>query len=201
MELYGATRKQTNVEFNEDAFLILRDPCPIAILADGVGNARGAARQALKLFQRLIRHKSASDLQRYFTWVEIFRNIDACLSGGYETTLIAAAFIGSGVYGANCGDSRLYLFDLPDCYGRSVANDSKPRIGNGEAVITPIHVELKDNAFALMQSDGAWREVDRLSVLRAINRVPHFSELPGEILSHENRHGCIDDMTIIAIRR
>lgn len=203
MEAYAATRKMTDGQHNEDAWLILREPCLIVALADGTGNARGTAQKALRFLERLLRVEPIERLQRFPTWETIFKNVDAYLAGGPETTLIAAAFIGEGIYGANCGDSRAYLVNPGDAYLNSIACDTKPRIGSGEAKISPLHARLgpTETSIVLFETDGAWTQIDRLSIQRELRRMSHFSDLPNLLLSHANRHGCADDMTVVAVRR
>jgi hypothetical protein len=201
MEAYGSTRMMSGSNFNEDAFSIMRLPCPIVMLADGSGNARGAAKRAIAFLTRLLTATDPLELLRFPTWELLFKNVDSYLAGGPETTLIAAAFIGEGVYGANCGDSRAYLVNPGDAYLNSVANDTKPRIGTGDAKISPLHTRLKPEELLLLASDGAWTQLDRLSIQRAQRRMTHLSDLPSLLLSHANRNGCADDMTIVAVRR
>ena len=46
-ECYGASRPQAGRGFNEDAFIIEREPIPCAALCDGTGNAEQAAKRVL----------------------------------------------------------------------------------------------------------------------------------------------------------
>ena len=202
MEAYGATRKMTGGLQNEDAWLILREPCLIVALADGSGSAHFVAKKALRFLERLLRVEPLENLCRFSTWETAFRNVDSYLAGsGFETTLIAGAFIGEGIYGASCGDSRAYLVHPRDAYLNSIANDGKPRIGSGEASIKPLHAKFPEDAIVLFESDGAWTQIDRLSIQRALRMQTHFSDVPSLLLSHANKRGCADDMTVVAVRR
>jgi serine/threonine protein phosphatase PrpC len=204
MEAYGATRKMSGEQNNEDAFTIIRDPAFIVAVADGSGRAYGIANRALAFLTRMVRNTEVEMLKYYATWEGIAKALDAYLAGGKETTLVAATVIGEGVYGIQVGDSRCYIVKDADQYLNSVASDTKKRLGSGECLCSPIHLRLKEDEYLIFATDGAWTAFDRLSLQRAKREAQHFSDIPTLLLQQILKAGrghAADDMTIVVVRR
>jgi len=204
MEAYGATRKQTDSQSNEDAFTIIRDPAFIVAVADGSGRAYGVATRALAFLTRMVRNTEPEMLKYYATWEGIAKALDSYLAGGRETTLVAATVIGEGVYGIQVGDSRCYIVKDADQYLNSVGTDTKKRLGSGECACSPIHTRLKMDEYLIFATDGAWTGFDRLSLQKAKREAQHFSDIPTLLLQQALRLGrgqAADDMTIVVVRR
>lgn len=200
MEIYGATRKMDGGVANEDAFTIMREPHMIAAIADGSGNAQRVAPRILIKLNQMMRNTQPEMLKIYRTWEDIMHSLDVFFEGGPHSTLIAAMFLGEGIYGACVGDSRAYLVP-PDCYHTQISADCKPRLGSGECQVTPIHARLKSEDYLLLASDGAYGTLDRLSLQRAQREAQHFSDTPSNLLKQASRWGAADDMTIVVARR
>lgn len=204
MEAYGATRKMNDSDRNEDAFALLREPALVASVADGSGRAYGVAARALTYLHRMVRHTDVHQLKFYPTWETMVRSTDAYLAGGAQTTLVTAMFLGEGIYGAQCGDSRIFEVNTHTGYAMSMSYDTKPRVGSGECVTAPIHIRMKPDCFYMMATDGAWTTIDRLSIQKAIREMQHFSDLPSLLIQQalkQNRGAAADDMTIVVVRR
>jgi len=204
MEAYGATRKQADSQRNEDAFTIIRDPAFVVAVADGAGRAYGTATKALAFLTKMVRNTQPEMLKYYVTWQGIAKALDSYLAGGKETTLVAATFIGEGVYGVQVGDSRCYIVKDADQYLNSVAVDTKKRLGSGDCACSPIHVRLMKDEYLIFATDGAWTGFDRLSLQKAKREAQHFSDIPTLLLQQilkQGRGQAADDMTIVVVRR
>lgn len=109
IEFYGSSAIQQGRSSNEDAFLVIREPIPIAAICDGAGNAEQAAKKVLHLFQLWVRETSAEQILIPETWVAWVKMLDSSLLGRCESTFLAVAVVGDKLIGASAGDSRAYL--------------------------------------------------------------------------------------------
>jgi len=199
---FAATLRQDGRASNEDAFLIHPGPPLVVALADGAGNAEQAARQALRLLERMLGAAGEEELRVFATWASWFRSIDAAMSGGAQTTLVALS-VGEGrVLGAAAGDSRVYLWTRQG--EMRIVNEGAPkqRLGSGAVAPVPIHLPFERGDTLLLMTDGAWTPLPlaRLAGIVARHALAPLAELPEAILKEASRTGRADDMTVVAVR-
>lgn len=202
MEIYAATKRQDGGSTNEDAFAIGRGEMPYAALCDGTGNAKGVAKRALSLFQKLFSEASTEEVTRFATWSNWAKVLDSAFMGGPQSTFVAVAVVGNQVVGSCVGDSRLYRL-IPDG-GIEIITESasKYRLGSGRVEPCPIHLSFKPGEILLLASDGAWTPLGIPTLQRVWERsiTRHFSEFPTLLLDEASKRGCADDMTVITMR-
>jgi serine/threonine protein phosphatase PrpC len=201
-EVFAASRMQEGKTRNEDAFLIIRDPIPCAVLCDGAGNADSAAKRAIALFEKLLKDATIEQMGSPGSWAKWVKLLDSSLLGGSQTTFVAAAIVSGVVFGVGCGDSRAYWIG-PEGECRILTEGaSKQLLGSGRAQAFFFRQDVKHSILLLM-SDGAWTPLGglydlKMNVLRAANK--HFSEAPESLLSVAGRAGRADDMTVVGLK-
>jgi len=202
VEIYAASKPQDGRSWNEDAFLIGRGEIPFAALCDGSGNAQGVAKRALGIFKKLISEETPEAILQFMTWSTWAKILDSALLGGPQSTFVAVAVIGQRVVGCCAGDSRLYRILAGGATQILTEEAPKFRLGSGLVEPFPIHSPFQPGDSLLLMSDGAWTPLGIPSIQRIIGRstLSHFSELPSALLEEASRKGCMDDMTVIAMR-
>jgi hypothetical protein len=73
VEIYGKSLTQKDRTVNEDAFMITREPIPVAAVCDGAGNAEQAARKVLRLFEFWVREATAKEFTQPATCGQLLR--------------------------------------------------------------------------------------------------------------------------------
>ncbi len=204
VECFAATRPQQgrSDRDNEDAFLLSHDDPPFAVLCDGGGNAQRVAKKILQMFQRLCRETTSRMLAEDATWAAWIQSFDAALLKGPPSTFLGVVLLDGLAVGACVGDSRAYLVDRAGECRLLTEGAGKQQLGTCKAVAFPIRHPLKPGETLLLLSDGAWAHLSPDRLIQAVSTAPShlFSEVPRAILDAASRHGCLDDMTAIAIR-
>jgi serine/threonine protein phosphatase PrpC len=204
VECYGATAPEEGRQHteNQDAFLIVRAPVLTAALADGAGNARQSAKHALRLLERFIGEATLGQMLSPDLWSGWVRLLDSALLGGPQTTLVAAAIVGSVARCVTIGDSRIYLVAADGGCELLTEDASKARLGSGEAKPYLTDRRLVPRDILLLVSDGAWTPLGSYRLDRAVRSATsrHFSDVPQAVLEAAGQHGRADDMTAVAVR-
>jgi len=136
------------------------------------------------------------------TWVRWTRSLDSALTGGAQSTFVAAAVLGNVVVGVTAGDSRAYLVPL-DGQTRLLSDQaSKARLGSGETEPAVFRATLAPRDILILASDGAWGPLGPQGIDRAVRSAlgRHFSEMPEVVLDAAGKRGRGDDMTVLALR-
>ena len=204
IECYGASLPQEGHKWNEDAFVIGRDPLPYAAVFDGAGMAEKSAQVAIRNFKLLIKDQKekVADPLAWTAWVKL---MDSHLLGLAQSTFVGVAVTNEAngtVVGAWAGDSRAYIFGEK---GTTLLTPSASprRLGSGLVKAGTITWTLDNYDILLLMSDGAWTPLGssylmRKTVMGAVGK--HFSEVPQAILEAVSRTGRYDDMTVVALR-
>jgi serine/threonine protein phosphatase PrpC len=195
IECYSATRTQLGKPSNQDAFLIARGPIPYAVLCDGAGNAQQSAKKVCALFEKLI--SEPAKIEDPATWQRWIKILDSSLLGGYQSTFVGVALVGSQLVGASAGDSRLYLFDREG--ELHILTENTKRLGSGHAEASMFRYSLKSGEIILLMSDGAYGPLSPHALKKAIVSATshHFSELPPAVLNITKSRD--DDATVVAL--
>ena len=202
-EAFGATRTQDGHAANEDAFLVRSGPPFVVALADGAGHAEQAARRALRQLDQLVGEAAGGAITTFAAWSGWLCALDAGMSAGAQSTLVALAVVEGRILGAAVGDSRAYLWTRDGELRILTEGADKRRLGSGAVAPMPIHVPFGAGETLLLLSDGAWTPLPlaRLRSLVARFALGELAELPEAILDEASRTGRADDMTVVAVRR
>lgn len=202
VECYGQSVPQADHARNEDAFVILRGPAPVAAICDGAGNAEQAARRTLRLFSQLAKAATPDDLRRAETWTRWVRQLDLALLGGIESTFCGVTVVGDELVGACAGDSRAYWLGAASGFEQLTAGRRSARLGSSEATPHPIRRVLQPREVVLLMSDGAWSPLSPYLLQRAVRHAlgQHLSDVPSAVIQAASRTGRWDDMTVVALR-
>lgn len=201
-ECYGKSLPQQDRATNEDAFIITREPIPVAAVCDGAGNAEQAARKVLRQFELFVREATTQQVFDPKTWVGWVRKLDAFLLGGCESTFLAVGVVGDQLRGVSAGDSQAYLLGAEGGFQYLTPSTQKARLGSGEVRPFTFGVTLKLRDVVLLMTDGAWTPLSPFLMERAVRSVilQHFSDVPTAVLAAASRTGRWDDMTVVALR-
>lgn len=202
VECYASSLKQNGHSTNEDAFLVIREPVPVAVVCDGAGNAEQAARKTLKLFQLWLRDASSEQILMPETWIKWVKMLDSSLLGGNESTFLAAAVLNEQLIGASAGDSRAYLVSSEGGCRFLTASSNKARLGSGEVIPFIFNFTPKHKDIVLLMTDGAWTPLSPYLIEKTTRKaaLEHFSEVPAALLNIASKTGRWDDMTVMALR-
>ncbi len=202
VECYSSSLKQNGHSANEDAFIIIREPVPVAAVCDGAGNAEQAARKTLKLFQLWLRDASSTQILAPETWIKWVKMLDSALLGGFESTFIAVAVLNEQIIGVSAGDSRAYLVGSDGGCRFLTASSSKMRLGSGEVKPFVFSLAPKHKDIVLLMTDGAWTPLSPYLIEKTTRKaaLEHFSEVPAALLNTASKTGRWDDMTVVALR-
>lgn len=204
VECYGASLPQTGHKWNEDAFVIGRDPVPYAAVFDGTGIAEKSAQVAASYFKLQIKdqQEKVADPLAWAAWVKL---MDSHLMGLAQSTFVGVAVTNEttgAVVGAYAGDSRAYVFGDK---GTTLLtpSDSPRRLGSGRVNPGTFTVRLDSYDILVLMSDGAWTPLGspylmKQTIMGAVGK--HFSDVPQAILDAAQRTGRWDDMTVVALR-
>jgi hypothetical protein len=108
IECYGASRPQDGQKWNEDAFIIGRDPVPYTAVFDGARIAEKAAQVVVRFFKALIKDE-AEKVSDPSVWIKWVRLMDSHIMGMAQSTFVGVAITdekNGSVVGAYAGDSR-----------------------------------------------------------------------------------------------
>jgi serine/threonine protein phosphatase PrpC len=160
------------------------------------------AKRALGLLEMRIREAPLAEVLREPAWVGWARGLDSALHGGPETTLVAAAVVGTEVVGVGAGDSRAYLVPLEGPVRLLTEGASKARLGSGETEPFAFRATLGVRDVLLLVSDGAWTPLGTAGIERVVrlSGLKPFADLPAAVLDAASRRGRADDMTAVALR-
>jgi len=202
VECYARSLAQQGRSSNEDAFLIIRDPLPVAAVCDGAGNAEQAAKKVLRLFQVYVRQATPEQILIPETWIKWVKMLDSSLLGGCESTFLGVTVIENQLIGASAGDSRAYLIGAEGGFHFLTTSGHKARLGSGEVIPFTFSLILKPRDVLLLMTDGAWTPLKPYLIEKAIRKstLEHFSDVPSAVLEAASRSGRWDDMTVIAIK-
>lgn len=202
VECCAKSRPQQGRATKEDAFIIIREPIPVAAFCDGAGNAEQAARRVLRLFQLFVREATVEHILDPITWVRWVRKLDSSLLGGSESTFVGAAVVGDQLVGASAGDSQVYLLGAEGGFRYLPAFTHKARLGGGDVKPFTFGVTLRLRNIVLLMTDGAWTPLSPYLLEKAARSLilEHFSDVPTAVLNAAGRTGRWDDMTVVALR-
>jgi len=205
-EAFAATLAQAGrtATANEDAFLVHAGPPFVVALADGAGHAEQAARQALRQLDGLIVGAAVhGEIATFPAWSRWLRALDAGMTGGAQSTLVALAVLERRILGAAVGDSRACLWSRDGELTVLTEGADPRRLGSGAVAPLPIHVPFGRGDTLLLLSDGAWSPLPlaRLRGIVARCALGPLADLPEAILAEASRTGRPDDMTVVAVRR
>ncbi|WAM25354.1 PP2C family serine/threonine-protein phosphatase [Myxococcus sp. NMCA1] len=132
---------------------LTRGDATVLVVADGAGNSRRGAEDAME---------AGADVERAETWRDVLVRCDAerVASGqGGETTAVVACVTTRRVVGASVGDSELWLFQDGEPTALTEHQHRKPLLGSGLA--RPVTFELAWRGGVLLgASDGLFKYVD-----------------------------------------
>ena len=142
----------------------------VCVLADGQGGRSGGKEAAQMAAQSVFAHTStfsASRLKHRFSfgnpWILLLTGADEAVSdaeGEGFTTLIGLAAWKSGVRGASCGDSGVFLCRANGTAEWLTENQRKnPPVGSGAAFPVDFSARTFPGDTLLVMSDGAFRYV------------------------------------------
>lgn len=202
VECYGKSLTQQDRTVNEDAFAIIREPIPVAVVCDGAGNAEQAARRVVRLFELFVREAAPETILLPNTWTGWVKKLDSALLGGCESTFLAAAVVGFTLVGVSAGDSQAYLLGAEGGFKYLTTGPQKARLGSGNVQPFTFTAVLKPRDVVLLMTDGAWTPLSPYLIEKAVRGVllQHFSEVPSAVLAAASRTGRWDDMTAVALR-
>ena len=202
VECYAASRPQDGRTANEDAFLIIREGIPVAVVCDGAGAAEQVARRVVRLFELWVREGTLGQILDPKTWVSWVRNLDSALLGGSQSTFLAVAVAGDQLVGASAGDSQAYLLGAEGGFQYLTSGADKSRLGSGDVKPYTFSVTIQPRDIVLLMSDGAWTPLGPYLIEKAVRgaALHHFSEVPVAILDAASKTGRWDDMTVVALR-
>lgn len=202
VECYASSLKQQGHSMNEDAFLIIREPVPVAVICDGAGNAEQAAKKILNLFQVWIRNATSEQILIPETWIKWVKMLDSSILGGFESTFLAVAVINEQLIGVSAGDSRAYLLGTQGGITFLTASSYKARLGSGNVKPFTFSFTIKHRDTVLLMTDGAWTPLSPYLIEKTTRKamIEHFSDVPSAVLTAASRTGRWDDMTVVALR-
>jgi hypothetical protein len=202
VKCYGKSLPQQDRTVNEDAFSIIREPIPVAVVSDGAGNAEQAARRVVRLFELFVREATPETILLPTTWTGWVKKLDSALLGGCESTFLAAAVVGFTLVGVSAGDSQAYLLGAEGGFKYLTTAPQKARLGSGNAQPFTFTAVLKPRDVALLMTDGAWTPISPYVTEKALHGVflQHFSEVPSAMITAASRTGRWDDMAVVALR-
>ena len=143
---------------------------------------------------------------------------------GMGTTLVVATLLGSSLYVANIGDSRLYLYDgnlkqitrdhslVEEMVSigkldRSEARTHKQKniitraMGSSEEVIADFfEVEVKEGDTILMCSDGLSNMVEDLAIEEILSKSESVESKASKLFALANENGGSDNIAIVLIQ-
>lgn len=189
---------------NEDAYLILRQPVPVAAVCDGSGHAEQAAKKVLRQFELYIRQSTPEQLLSVHTWFHWVKSLDSFLLGGNESTFLGVAVVENQLMGACAGDSHAFLLGAEGRFHFLTAPAGKKRLGSGEVEPFIFKHLLNKGDIVLLMTDGAWTPFDsnlnRILLVARQAAVVDFTEVPAAVLKVAGHRGRWDDMTVVALR-
>jgi serine/threonine protein phosphatase PrpC len=202
VECYAKSLSHQGRTANEDAFIIIREPIPVAAVCDGAGNAEQAARKVVRQLERFVRQATGPQFLEAATWAEWARKLDSFLLGGNESTLLAVGVAGDQLCGVSAGDSQAYLLRADGGLEYLTTSTQKARLGSGEVRPFTFGAILQPRDVVLLMTDGAWTPLSPFLIGRAVRSVilEHFAEVPSAVLNAASRTGRWDDMTVVALR-
>lgn len=143
---------------------------------------------------------------------------------GMGTTLVVATVLGSSLYVANVGDSRLYLYDgdlkqitrdhslVEEMVSigkldRSEARTHKQKniitraVGTSEDIMADFfEVEIKPGNVVLMCSDGLTNMVEDSVIAQVLQKDLSAEQMAGELFKLANDNGGSDNIAIVIIK-
>jgi hypothetical protein len=170
---------------NDDAFACLGDR---AVLLDGSGNARGAAKGCVDLLIAQLEAKPDMPLTELIGIANQF-----LLGVNQESTLLALHVQSSAILTAvSCGDSPLYL--VREDRVEQMNETTKPRLGNLQPGIKRLAFPLRTSDVIIGASDGL--SLGSRQLLTAVERTMlHPESMPEAIL--QAQRDSFDDVTLV----
>lgn len=185
MRFFGATRSEAGKAMNDDAFVCLGNR---AILLDGAGDARGAAKGCVDFLVAQLEARPDMPLNEL---IEIANHF--LLGASQESTLLALHVQGSALLtAASCGDSPLYL--VHDGRFEQMNEITKPRLGTLHPGIKHLALPLRTSDVIIGASDGLCVGSSRL--LSAVQRTMLQPGSMPEAILQEQRDS-FDDVTLV----
>ena len=186
----------------------------VCVLADGQGGRGGgkaaaqtAAQSVLSRADGLSPSRLRNRLSLKNVWISLLTAADEAVSensGGGYTTLIGLAAWKSGVRGASCGDSGVFLCRANGTAEWLTENQRKnPPVGSGAAFPVDFSARTFPGDTLLVMSDGAFRYVgeEKLCATCQNADVSLIAASLREAQTAQNRTGALsDDFSVLVVR-
>lgn len=185
MRFYGATRCDVGKAMNEDAFACLDE---WAILLDGAGDAKGAAKGCVDLLVARLETSPSVAMRELIGIANQF-----LLDANEESTVLALHVQGSALLtAASCGDSPLYL--VREGRVEQMNEITKPRLGTLQPGVKYLAFPLRRSDVIIGATDGLCLASYRL--LNAVQRTMLWPDSMPEAILQAQRDS-FDDVTLV----
>ena len=185
--------------------IAMGDDALLIAVADGVGGrAFGAeAAQAVVQLARDVASRPTSPLPTAAAWCRLLKALDRAAAADDavgQTTAVVVTVSAGQIEGASVGDSAAWLIGRAQIRDLTHAQQTKPFLGIGQAIITPLAAPL-GNETLLIATDGLFKYTDRQTIA-SIARTPDLDAAAKSLIDAVRlRSGTLqDDVAVVLCR-